>query len=174
VAAKAGLRPTSDRVRETLFNWLAVDLPGSHCIDLFAGSGALGFEAASRGAAQVTMIERDLELAASLRSSASRLRADSIEVVAADALSWLGGNSAEAAGGRRFDIAFVDPPFQLGLWNAAIAGLAPLMAARSSIYVESAASVEFAMPAGFVLHRHGRTRDAEFRLFQRTQAQQPA
>jgi len=174
VAAKAGLRPTSDRVRETVFNWLAPELPGSRCVDLFAGSGALGFEAASRGAAHVLLIERDPELAASLRGSAHRLRADCVDVVAADALNWLAANSAESASLPRFDMAFVDPPFQAGVWNAAIAGLVPIMAARASIYVESAAGVEVAMPEGFVLHRFGRTRDVEFRLFQRDQGEQPA
>ncbi|MGQ0801747.1 MAG: 16S rRNA (guanine(966)-N(2))-methyltransferase RsmD [Pseudomarimonas sp.] len=170
VAAKAGLRPTSDRVRETLFNWLAADLPGSHCVDLFAGSGALGFEAASRGAARALLVERDLELAASLRGSATRLHAATIEVLSTDALGWLAGATLEAAGTRPFDIAFVDPPFQLGLWNAALAGLVPLMAARANIYVESAAGVAIVMPEGFVLRREGRTRDVEFRLLQRTQA----
>ncbi len=168
VAAKVGLRPTSDRVRETLFNWLAPELLGSRCIDLFAGSGALGFEAASRGAAYALLIERDLELAASLRSSAARLNAEAVEVVTADVLSWLAASFADGLSNPPFDIAFVDPPFQLGIWNAALAALVPLMAARSSIYVESAADAEVAIPAGFVLHRQGHTRDVEFRVFQRS------
>lgn len=168
VVAQVGLRPTADRVRETLFNWLAADLLGSRCIDLFAGSGALGFEAASRGAASCVLIERDPKLAASLRSSVTRMHADNIEVVTADALSWLPHFKAACDHPQPFDIAFVDPPFQCGLWGAAIAGLAPLMAARSSIYVESARGVEVVVPEGFDVHRHGHTREVEFRLFRRS------
>src|SRR5687767_377329 len=85
----AGLRPTSDRVRETLFNWLAAQLPGARCLDLFAGSGALGFEAASRGAATVEMIERDARIAAGLAATARRLAVDNVRVHAADAFDWL-------------------------------------------------------------------------------------
>src|SRR5438132_8589761 len=89
VADAPGLRPTPDRVRETLFNWLGQDLTGWRCIDAFAGSGALGFEAASRGAASVLLVERDPQLVQSLRASQQRLAAGQITVEAADALTWL-------------------------------------------------------------------------------------
>ena len=89
VPDREGLRPTSDRVRETLFNWLQPMLAGSRCLDLFAGSGALGFEAASRGAGEVVMIERDRELARSLSDSAKRLKTSNVRVLEADALRWL-------------------------------------------------------------------------------------
>jgi 16S rRNA (guanine966-N2)-methyltransferase len=101
----AGLRPTSDRIRETLFNWLAPHLPGAQCLDLFAGSGALGFEAASRGAANVVLVELDWVVYAALQAQRLRLAADSIELVCADARRFLTSNT------RQFDVLFLDPPF---------------------------------------------------------------
>jgi len=109
VPALPGLRPTPDRVRETLFNWLGPRVEGARCLDLFAGTGALGFEAASRGAAQVVMVEQASRAVAQLRSHAAALLADVVEVVDREALSWLGGRF------RRFDIVFLDPPFGRGL-----------------------------------------------------------
>ena len=109
-----GLRPSGDRARETLFNWLQHEVAGKRVLDLFAGSGALGFEAASRGAAEVVLLERDGLLAQSLRDSARRLKADAVRVEYADAMTWL----ARAPEGR-FDLAFLDPPFQANLWAAA-------------------------------------------------------
>lgn len=101
-----GLRPTPDRVRETCFNWLAGELVGARCVDLFAGTGALGFEAASRGAARVLLIERAPEIARHLELQARMLDAgDEVEVLCMDAFVWL------AAGGERFDLVFVDPPY---------------------------------------------------------------
>ena len=104
-----GLRPSADRVRETLFNWLMPALPGARTLDLFAGSGALGLESLSRGAASATLVERDAGLVRAIRDVTSRLEGgEAAEVVQADAIAWL----ARAAGeGRRYDIAFVDPPF---------------------------------------------------------------
>ncbi|HRD84554.1 MAG TPA: RsmD family RNA methyltransferase, partial [Rubrivivax sp.] len=107
---KPGLRPTPDRVRETLFNWLGQDLAGWRCLDAFAGSGALGFEAASRGAAQVRLLERDAQLVTSLCESRDRLGAQAVQVERADALRWL----AAAAPGQ-FDLVLLDPPFDAGL-----------------------------------------------------------
>ena len=105
LAAGAGVRPTPDRVRETLFNWLAGELDGARCLDLFAGSGALGFEAASRGAARVVMVERDRRVAGHLREQARMLGAQGIEVVHAEAEGWLAGCA------ERFDLCFLDPPY---------------------------------------------------------------
>ena len=105
VFSKPGLRPTPDRVRETLFNWLADELPGARCLDLFAGTGALGFEAASRGAEKVVLIERDAQLAGNLREQAAVLDASMVEIECKDALAWL-REPAEA-----FDIIFIDPPY---------------------------------------------------------------
>jgi 16S rRNA (guanine966-N2)-methyltransferase len=100
-----GLRPTPDRVRETLFNWLAGHVEGARCLDLYAGSGALGFEAASRGAAGVVLVERDKHAVDSMRRQAIELGAGQIEVVHADVRQWLRGEATV------FDIVFLDPPF---------------------------------------------------------------
>lgn len=101
----AGLRPTSDRIRETLFNWLAPVLPGAQCLDLFAGSGALGFEAASRGAARVVMVECDPGVVRAMQGTRERLGACQVDVIQDDARRYLARLSA------RFDVVFLDPPF---------------------------------------------------------------
>lgn len=107
VADREGLRPTPDRVRETLFNWLAADLPGSRVLDAFAGAGALGFEAASRGAACVTLVERDVRTAETLRNQARELASPPrLQVVAGDVLCWLRDYT-----GSPFDVVFIDPPY---------------------------------------------------------------
>ncbi|HEY8554157.1 MAG TPA: 16S rRNA (guanine(966)-N(2))-methyltransferase RsmD [Burkholderiales bacterium] len=105
VPAAEGLRPTPDRVRETLFNWLAPYIEGARCLDLFAGTGALCLEALSRGAAEVVMVERSAEAVRRLRENVARLGAEGAEVVALDALEYLAGRP------RRFDVVFIDPPF---------------------------------------------------------------
>ena len=99
------LRPTPDRVRETLFNWLGQSLDGLSCLDLFAGSGALGFEAASRGAARVVMVEQDRAIFESLRKTKETIGATAVEVVLDDAFAYL--RKAPA-----FDVVFLDPPFR--------------------------------------------------------------
>ncbi len=109
VLHKPGLRPTPDRVRETLFNWLQPVIQDSRCLDLFAGTGANGFEAASRGAREVVMVERDRDVARNLESQAEVLQAQEVRVVWADALAWLRGAPTP------FDIVFLDPPFRHGL-----------------------------------------------------------
>ncbi len=109
-----GLRPTADRVRETLFNWLTPVIAGARCLDAFAGSGALGFEAASRGAVQVVMIERAGTVATRLRANAQILGAAEIAVHQVDALAWLDRP------GEHFDLVFLDPPFADGLLAPAI------------------------------------------------------
>src|SRR5215217_1001462 len=103
VPDRPGLRPTPDRVRETLFNWLGQTLAGWRCVDAFAGSGALGFEAASRGAASVVLVERDRQLCRKLIETKARLKAESVQVENADAIAWL-ARSAGAA----FDLVFLD------------------------------------------------------------------
>jgi 16S rRNA (guanine966-N2)-methyltransferase len=100
-----GLRPTTDRVRETLFNWVAPMIEGARCLDLFAGSGALGFEALSRGAGNVIMVEQDAQVAEQLRSNARKLETHRLEVICMDAMLYL-QTEAEA-----FDLVFLDPPF---------------------------------------------------------------
>ncbi|MCX8145718.1 MAG: 16S rRNA (guanine(966)-N(2))-methyltransferase RsmD [Azovibrio sp.] len=125
------LRPTPDRVRETLFNWLGQDLTGLRCLDLFAGSGALGFEAASRGAAAVVLVERAPRVLAALRANAARLKCgDAVEIVRADALEF-------AVSCRQpFDVVFADPPYHQG-WADKLAPFLPrLLAADGALYLE--------------------------------------
>lgn len=105
IAEVPGLRPTPDRVRETLFNWLQTEIPGARCLDVFAGSGALGFEAASRGAAEVVMLEKDRLAGKVLAENIRLLKADNIQLLQTDAMQWL------EATGERFDIVFIDPPY---------------------------------------------------------------
>ena len=159
VPDRPGLRPTSDRVRETLFNWLQPKLPGARVLDLFAGTGALGFEAASRGAAAVRLVERDPGLAQGLRDSAARLKAASVAVETADALAWL-----RRAPDQAFDLVFLDPPFQAGLWEAAAAALGPWLAPGAWIYVETPQNVAPSLPPGWLPHREGRTREVRYAL----------
>ncbi|MGK2951467.1 MAG: 16S rRNA (guanine(966)-N(2))-methyltransferase RsmD [Thiobacillus sp.] len=152
----AGLRPTPDRVRETLFNWLGQDLPGWTCLDLFAGSGALGFEAASRGAGRVVMIERDRAALDALEKNRAVLGAMQIEILRADAVAWL-ANSREA-----FDLIFIDPPFDSGLAATVLDGLAPHLKASGQAYIEQAMPVT--APPGFIIHRSGRAGRSHFAL----------
>jgi 16S rRNA (guanine966-N2)-methyltransferase len=133
--ASAEIRPTPDRVRETLFNWLGMRVSGARCLDLFAGSGALGLEALSRGAAHVTFVERDAAAVRELRARLSEWRASGAQVEQADALRFL------ARPGEAFDIVFLDPPFASDVLPEA-AGLLERrqwLAAGALIYVECAA-----------------------------------
>ena len=158
-----GLRPTPDRVRETLFNWLGRDLDGRRCLDLYAGTGALGLEAASRGAARVVLVERDPRAAAALRATVARLGADRVEVVQADALAWLAG------GADRFDLVFLDPPFGGDELARVLPRLAPRLAPGAAVYVESDRRLEpraaplSALP-GLVAHRAARAGQVHYHL----------
>ena len=166
VIDRDGLRPTSDRVRETLFNWLAPMINGARCLDLFAGTGALGIEAISRGAAECAFIERDRDLARHLETTLARLKVANARVVHADAMNWLNG-SAQA-----FDLVFLDPPFALDLWAAAAARLeaSGWLAADASIHIESSSGSRFALPANWRLHREGQAGAVHFALYRRTPA----
>ena len=168
VPDRPGLRPTADRVRETLFNWLQPMLSGAHVLDLFAGSGALGLEAVSRGAAQATLVERDGELARSLHTLAGRLEGGTaVAVVHADALAWLHGQPDAA-----FDLAFVNPPFDANLWGGVLPALAPKLAANAWLYVESPLDATPSLPPEWALHRGGRTRDVRYALYRRQERPQ--
>lgn len=136
VRSVKGLRPTPDRVRETLFNWLGQDLGGLSCLDLFAGSGALGFEAASRGAAQVTMVEQDPVALAALQINAKTLLASCVELVRGDALHFARSTR------QTFDVIFVDPPYRVG-WVERIAPLLPgLLRDEGLVYVEAEHNID--------------------------------
>jgi len=161
-----GLRPTSDRVRETLFNWLMPRLPGARVLDLFAGSGALGLEAVSRGAASAQLVERDPALVAALRGVVERLGAgDQVQVAAGDALRWL-----ETAAPMRADIVFMDPPFAAGLWAQVYERLPRHLAEDAWLYVEAPAGAAPLPPADWSLHREGGTREVGYALYRRAAA----
>jgi 16S rRNA (guanine(966)-N(2))-methyltransferase RsmD len=151
VADKAGLRPTPDRVRETLFNWLGQDLTGWRCVDAFAGTGALGFEAASRGAQQVTLIEQDAALVAQLRKIKEQLQAEAVQVQRGDGIAALKAWPAASA-----DLVFLDPPFDANLFDAALQAAARVAAAGGYIYLEAPRpwSEEMLAPWGLTLQRH--------------------
>jgi 16S rRNA (guanine966-N2)-methyltransferase len=161
-----GLRPTPDRVRETLFNWLGQQLDGQRCLDLFAGSGALGFEAASRGAARVVMVERSARAAAQLRANQARLGAKMIEIAEADALR-LAANLAPGS----FDVVFLDPPFgDTALLTRSLELAAPLVAADGWLYVESGEPIDPASQpalAGWNVVREGKAGAVRYHLLQR-------
>jgi len=165
-----GLRPSSDRVRETLFNWLQPALPGARVLDLFAGSGALGLEAVSRGAASACLVERDPALAAGLRASVVRLQAQAqVQVVQDDALRWLDAAGAAAPA----DIAFVDPPFAAGLWDAVLQRLPARLSAGAWLYLESPAGHVPALPPEWALYREGGSREVRAALYRRAAATLP-
>jgi len=164
VADRPGLRPTPDRVRETLFNWLGQSLEGWHCIDAFAGSGALGFEAASRGAAAVVMLERDAALVASLLSTRQRLQAQAVRVERADALQWLA-----RAGAGSVDLVFLDPPFDSPLRVPALAAAARIVREGGFVYVEGPHALAADEAAGLGLDpwRAGRAGAVHFHLLRK-------
>jgi 16S rRNA (guanine966-N2)-methyltransferase len=164
VANRPGLRPTPDRVRETLFNWLGQSLSGWRCLDAFAGSGALGFEAASRDATEVTLLERDAVLARSLSDSKARLKVDVLKVVCADALTWM-----QRCAATSFELVFLDPPFDADLSLPALKAAARVVVADGFVYLESSRAFEEAelLPLGFKLHRHARAGAVHAHLLQR-------
>ena len=145
VADRPGLRPTPDRVRETLFNWLGQDLTGWRCVDAFAGTGALGLEAASRGAADVLLVEAEGALVDQLRAVVRRLDAANVRVQRGNALSVLAGLAAASV-----DLVFLDPPFEADLFDKALAAARPAVTAEGFIYLEAPAAWE-----GEALARHG-------------------
>lgn len=173
VLDREGLRPSADRVRETLFNWLQPKLPGARVLDLFAGSGALGLEAVSRGAREAVLIERDPKLAESLRQTTARLQGgERARVICADALTWLRA-PVEAS----FDVVFVDPPFAGDLWRPVIEALPPWLADGAWLYLESPieradgpshASRRAVEPGpDWLPHREGGTREVRYALYRR-------
>ena len=167
VADREGLRPTLDRVRETLFNWLGQDLTGWRCLDAFAGTGALGFEAASRGAQDVVLLERDPALVRQLQATAERLSASMVHVERADALVWM--DRAEARSVPPFDLVFLDPPFDADLFDAAVRRAACLVGEGGLVYVESDRLLDTASLQALGLEplREARAGAVHFRLLQR-------
>ena len=164
VAAAGKVRPTPDRVRETLFNWLGTGIEGARCLDLFAGTGALGFEAASRGAEAVFMVERDRSIAAALERAAGTLEADNVAVECADALGWA------PPAGVRFDIVFLDPPWSGPPPETALARLdrADALAAGCMAYLETDRDPgAISLPPGWRLLRTRRAGRVRYHLASR-------
>jgi 16S rRNA (guanine966-N2)-methyltransferase len=157
-----GLRPSPDRVRETLFNWLGQDLTGLACLDLFAGSGALGFEALSRGASSVVMVEAARDAADALRANAKLLGAESWRLVAGDAIEFL-----RAYRGVPFDVVFVDPPFASALAASVLPLMPRVLAPDARVYVESGESL--AVPQDWQLLKQGKAGVVRYHLIQRVQ-----
>lgn len=153
VPALAGLRPTPQRLRETLFNWLMPAIEGARALDLFAGSGALGIEAVSRGASSALLVERDRVQAARIAADLQRLHVENAEVRCADALELLA-----SAPPQPYHIVFLDPPFEAELWSRAALTLDEngWLAADTYVYVESPAGVVPDVPARWALHREAR------------------
>lgn len=163
VADSEGLRPTSDRARETLYNWLAPWIDGMRCLDLYAGSGALGIEALSRGAAECVFIERDRGLATALRETLARLQQAQVKVVNADALSWLQADAVP------FDLVLLDPPFEHDFWQQSAQALERngWLAADAWIYMETPLQRQIIVPANWMLHRELRTGAVHSALYRR-------
>ena len=163
VPARPAVRPTPARVRETLFNWLAGDVENADCVDLYAGSGALGFEAASRGARHVTLVDRDRTVVQNLRQEARRLAATHMEVVCARALAYIDCQRDPV------DLLFIDPPFALGteLLEKTCARLAAsrLLKDSSLAYVESPADWDPQIPASWTPLKSKRAGQVGYHLF---------
>lgn len=156
--SRPGLRPTSDRVRETLFNWLGQRLDGLACLDLFAGSGALGFEAASRGAAHVVMVENDKAAFSSLKQFRDLVGSTPVELVFADAYDYLSGIPG------RFDVVFLDPPFRQNAAPALLERLPERLKAGARVYLEAASPIEPKAPWQGL--RAGRAGQVSYQLLQ--------
>ena len=156
---RSGLRPTPDRVRETLFNWLGQDLAGKECLDLFAGSGALGFEAASRGARRVMMVERDAAAFRALGVNRETLAGSQVELARAGALEFL------AADQRQYDIVFLDPPFATDYWGRLWALLPPRLNAGALVYCESGDGAPLA--SGWEAWKQDRAGQVTYQLLKR-------
>ena len=165
VPDKPGLRPTPDRVRETLFNWLGQDLSGWRCVDAFAGTGALGLEAASRGAADVLLVEQDPQLVALLRAAQTRLAASGVKVERGNGLSALA-----RLGPGSVDVIFLDPPFDAGVHEKALAASVPALAQDGLVYLEAPAAWDDAKlaPFGLGLLRHLKAGAVHAHLLRRT------
>jgi len=166
VPDKPGLRPTPDRVRETLFNWLGQDLTGWRCADVFAGTGALGFEAASRGAAEVLLCEQDPALVLQLKAVQARLKADGVRIERGDGLSAI----------RRLDagsmqLVFIDPPFDSNVFEPALKAAAEAISPAGLVYLEAprAWSDEALLPLGLKVHKQAKAGAVHFHLLARVE-----
>jgi 16S rRNA (guanine966-N2)-methyltransferase len=167
VADKPGLRPTPDRVRETLFNWLGQDLTGWRCIDAFAGTGALGFEAASRGALEVRLVEHDAALVDQLKKVQTQLQASNTQIIRGDSVAALKQVNANS-----MDLILLDPPFDSGLYDAIVQAAGRAVTATGFVYLEAAAKWTDAQleAANLVIYRHLKAGAVHAHLLQRKAA----
>ena len=158
-----GLRPTADRVRETLFNWLAADIHGAQCLDLFAGSGALGLEALSRGASHVDLVDYARSASHQLQENLRLLGADHGQVAQASAADWLQHNAD-----KRYDVIFLDPPFRQNLVQSCIQLIdqQAMLKPNGWLYLEMAREELLpALPADWQLHREKTAGQVCYRLY---------
>ncbi len=159
-----GLRPTGDRIRETLFNWLQPDLPGAHCLDLFAGAGALGFEALSREVSSVTFVDNSSIVAGQLKANGKLLQTHNAHFICSDSLSWL-----KQTPPKTFDIVFLDPPFAADFLQE-VANLLEehqWLSDNAAIYVEHPTEQQPALPANWQLHRNKSAGAVIYQLYYR-------
>lgn len=165
VTNKPGLRPTPDRVRETLFNWLGQDLSGWRCFDAFAGTGALGFEAASRGAKEVTLVDTDGALVAQLKAIQIKLQASMTQIVRGDGVAAMARLEASSQ-----DLILIDPPFTADVFQAALAAAARAVTREGFVYLEAPVAWTDAIlaPLGLQLHRHLKAGAVHAYLLKRT------
>ncbi|BBB24738.1 16S rRNA (guanine(966)-N(2))-methyltransferase RsmD [Amphritea japonica] len=163
-----GLRPTPDRVRETLFNWLSAYVPGGRCLDMFSGSGALGFEALSRGAIHVTMIDNSAEVIHQLRQNIQELKSQHAELVTGSVVNWLEARSGDLE--IQYDIVFMDPPFNKDLAPLCCLLLEQkkMLADNAMIYVETEKEMaDLQVPDNWELYREKTAGQVTYRLYQR-------
>lgn len=160
-----GLRPTTDRIRETVFNWLQPYIQGSCCLDAFAGSGVLGFEALSRGAEEVVFIEQNQTTVKSLKENIQLLEAHSGSINHADTLGWL----AAASKNKPFDLVFLDPPFHSNLLakSSALLNSGGILAEDAIIYVEHAADAEIVLPENWFCLKEKSSAQVAYKLFEK-------
>lgn len=166
IAEVEGLRPTGDRIRETLFNWLMPDIKNSHCLDLFAGSGALGLECLSRGAAVVHLLEKNTQAKKQLLQHCQTLDATNGHIIETDSLAWLTHPSVASGS---IDIAFIDPPFSADLWASTIIALenSGVLQPDAKIYIESPKNTALHCPINWRIHREKHAGQVSYRLYQR-------
>ncbi len=167
VVALTGLRPTSDRVKETVFNWLQFDIGGSRCLDVFAGSGALGFEALSRGAKEVVFLEKSLEAVSQLKCNSDFLKLSNAEILLTDSLSFL-----QTSPERDFDIVFIDPPFKQNLMPDTLDLLFSnrWINEQSWLYLEQEKDLEWpVLPSGWICYREKATSQVKYGIFKFSQ-----
>ena len=163
------LRPTPDRVKETLFNWLRAVTPGAKCLDLYSGSGALAFEALSRGATQATLVDVSSQVCRLLRENIHSLKAQNADVIQADAINWLKNLPTDI--GQRFDLVFIDPPFRKDLIEqiAELLESRNILAADAMIYIETETELEkLRLPVNWTLYREKVAGQVCYRLYTRT------